>query len=522
MTDSNAGPAAHGRSFQAGPGDLWSHLWADPWKAALAVIGAVTLVRLVVLFLTPLELYPDEAQYWLWSRTLDFGYWSKPPMVAWLIALTTAVGGDSEPWVRLSSLLLQAVAALALYKAGARLCGPKTGFWAAVTWTLMPGVQLSSGVVSTDAGLLCFLSLALWAYAVLWRGGAGLKPALGLGAALGLAFLSKYAALYFIIGLGLHALIDPGARAAWSVKRGATALLAFLVLALPNVLWNAAHKFATVAHTAENADLKGGLFHPEALGKFIGDQFGVFGPVALIALGTAAVLAARRRDAAPEDRLLYALAAPPLAAVTVLALLSRANANWAAAAYVPASVLVAAFIGRSPRSLAWRAALLGVQGLVCLAMLGAALSPAFADAAGFANSLKRNRGWAETTRLTLARADREAALAPLDAVAADDRFLFYSLAYYGRDWFARPDAPPLKIWVRRARPGNQAEVSAPLTRAAGRRVVVASVVANARGEIARDFGLVGPLEEHDVRLDRKHTRDVVLFAGEDFAPKPRP
>ena len=33
------------------------------------------------------ELYPDEAQYWLWSRTLDFGYFSKPPMVAWTIRL---------------------------------------------------------------------------------------------------------------------------------------------------------------------------------------------------------------------------------------------------------------------------------------------------------------------------------------------------------------------------------------------------------------------------------------------------
>ena len=184
-------------------------------------------------------------------------------------------------------------------------------------------------------------------------------------------------------------------------------------------------------------------------------------------------------------------------------------------------ILVAAWTLRSVRRRIWQAALVGLQGLLCLAMVAAAVSPAFADAAGFANSLKRNRGWAETTRLTLQRAERETALAPLSAVAADDRFLFYALAYYGRDWFARPDAPPLRIWVRRAHPGNQAEVSAPLTVAQGRRVVVASIVGNARGEIARDFGLLGPLEEHDVRLDRKHARDVVLFTGEDFAPTVR-
>ena len=46
---------------------------------------ALTALRLAALFATPLELYPDEAQYWLWSRTLDWGYYSKPPMIAWLI-----------------------------------------------------------------------------------------------------------------------------------------------------------------------------------------------------------------------------------------------------------------------------------------------------------------------------------------------------------------------------------------------------------------------------------------------------
>ena len=42
----------------------------------LLTIG-LTLARLIALFRTPLELYPDEAQYWLWSRTLSFGFVSR-------------------------------------------------------------------------------------------------------------------------------------------------------------------------------------------------------------------------------------------------------------------------------------------------------------------------------------------------------------------------------------------------------------------------------------------------------------
>ena len=66
------------------------------WLFAATLIGVLTVARLVTLFVTPIGLYPDEAQYWLWSRVLDWGYFSKPPMIAWLIRATTALGGDGE------------------------------------------------------------------------------------------------------------------------------------------------------------------------------------------------------------------------------------------------------------------------------------------------------------------------------------------------------------------------------------------------------------------------------------------
>src|SRR2546423_7742960 len=79
-------------------------------RAALLLTAGLTLARLIALFRTPLELYPDEAQYWLWSRIPAFGYYSKPPMVAWAIWASTAFGGDTEPWVRLPAGLFQGAA----------------------------------------------------------------------------------------------------------------------------------------------------------------------------------------------------------------------------------------------------------------------------------------------------------------------------------------------------------------------------------------------------------------------------
>jgi len=53
-----------------------------------------------------------------------------PPLVAWLIALTTAVFGDGEFAVRLSAPLLHAVTAGFVYATGARLYDGRVGFWA--------------------------------------------------------------------------------------------------------------------------------------------------------------------------------------------------------------------------------------------------------------------------------------------------------------------------------------------------------------------------------------------------------
>ena len=46
------------------------------WRIALAIVAAITLLRVAVLFATPLQLYPDEAQYWWWAVHPDWGYFS--------------------------------------------------------------------------------------------------------------------------------------------------------------------------------------------------------------------------------------------------------------------------------------------------------------------------------------------------------------------------------------------------------------------------------------------------------------
>ncbi|MBL8555865.1 MAG: glycosyltransferase family 39 protein [Phenylobacterium sp.] len=488
-------------------------------RTALLLVLALSVVRMVALFATPLELYPDEAQYWLWSRTLDFGYYSKPPVIAWAIWATTALGGDAEAWVRLSATLFQAGATLAVFLIGRRLYGPPTGLAAAALYALMPGVQLSALVAATDAPLLMFLGLTILAYVELLEAGGRrrLGLAAAMGAALGLAFLSKYAAVYALIGLAIHLAVSRRARAAWAPASALAAVLALGAVLAPNLAWNASHHFATFQHTASNAAWNGvQLFNLAALGAFVGSQFGVFGPIPLGALLVGVFLAARRRRLPDADLTLLCFTLPPLLIVTAQAFISRANANWSGAGYLAGSILAAAWLVRW-RARRWLTAAVAMQGAVAAFFLAAVISPALADRVGLANGLKRARGWSQTADLILDRAAREPGLT---AIAVNNRFLFYSTAYYGRDRFAQ-GAPSLTSWLLMEGPRNQAETAAPLTPAIGGRVLMVSYEGWRRAEMEADFARAGGLEIGSVRLDRKHRRKIEMFVGEGFAPRPR-
>ena len=495
------------------------------WRLTLLMVGALTIVRLSALFLTPLELYPDEAQYWLWSRELAFGYFSKPPMIAWLIWATTHIGGgDGEAFVRLSAPLLHGLTALVVHRIARRLYGGWTGLAAAAVYSLMPGVVLSSGLIATDAPLLFFLSLTIWAYVDLYEAVAPRRyfVAAGMGAALGLAFLSKYAAIYAMGAIALHFVISREGRRRWCTAATVLFVLAFVLTLAPNFAWNASHHFSTVKHTASNANWGAHqLFNFRELIEFVASQFGVFGPVPFAVLLGGAVWLGGRRKLASQDLLLLCFAAPPLIIVAGEAFVSRANANWAGAAFVAGSVLTAGWLLR------WNARRWLIGGLALEALFAAffvlcMVSPKVADAVGLSNGFKRVRGWDQTVQAVIDRAREEQALrGGVTAVAMDDRFVYNAAAYYGRDYFGRPGAPPLRMWVHEAHPQNQAETETPLNAAYGRRALIVSLEGGYRPEIEQDFQKSSALQIARVRLDRKRSRRVDLFIAEGFSPLPR-
>nr|WP_246429747.1 glycosyltransferase family 39 protein [Prosthecomicrobium pneumaticum] len=369
----------------------------------------------------------DEAQYWDWSRALAFGYYSKPPLIGWLIALTGPLCGAGEACVRLPSPILHAATALMIGLAGRSFYDDRTGITAALLYALAPGVAFSARIISTDVPLLFCFATALFAFGRLRAGGSRGDPLL-LGLALGFGLLAKYAMVYFLGCALVAAVLDPASRGVVTSRRFVFSVVIGLAIVAPNLLWNLDNGFATFRHTGDNIRGGGFDFDPSDIAGFLAAQFGIIGPFVFAALLVAAVRAVRRTPE-PSDRVMLAFSLPILAAVCLVAFAVRAHANWGATALVATVILAAALLRRERPRLVAASLLFGLVAQGVLFAADAAAPRVTLPFLARGDIYRPVLGWPELARRTAALAAEHG----VDTVVAANRTDQAELTYYLRD-----------------------------------------------------------------------------------------
>ena len=469
------------------------------WRTALWLVFAITVVRLVWLALGRADLYPDEAQYWLWSLHPALGYYSKPPMVAWLIALTTSVFGEDEAAIRLAAPLLHFGASLVIYLLARRLYDARTALWSAVAYATLPGVSASAAIMSTDAPLLLCWTVALYAF-VRAREPGGQRWWIMVGVAAGLGLLSKYAMVYWVVSALLFLLLFRDERR--HLPRFLVAVALALLVYAPNFWWNAENGFVSYLHTRDNADLVGPLFHPAQFLEFFGSQFGVFGPIFFGVL-IAVTLTARRSFAERRATLLACFALPTLAMMLLVSVISRAQANWSAPTFTSAVVLVVAWL--VARSRVILAASIALNVLVAIVGFGAHdLAPVLGvDLPAKYDPLHRLRGWKSLGRAVTDIMTRH----PGTVLMSDDREVMAALVYY-----VRPHPFDALKWNGEGGIHDEFDLTAEPSRYIGNDFILVSKSPDNVQRIFSRFDGVDPIEQQIViRLDRKTLRTYKIF-----------
>ena len=360
---------------------------------------ALYLVVKVIFAFSGYDLFSEEAQYWLWSKHLDWSYYSKPPLIAWVNFIVCQVFGDAVSTIRLTALALGMSTLYTFYRLAlllfhnARLAGI-----AVVILSLTPYFLLASTFLTTDSLLLlCWVLSTYFLVKALreekWR------DWILTGIFFGLGCLSKYAMVFFLL-----LLLSPFF---WKHKKP-VALRVGLVLAiglllnLPVLWWNYQHDWVLLRHTGRVAGAYPRVLTWEKslnnIGEFLGGFALMNSPFFLPFL----MLAARwyRNSASPgADKLKLSLAlVPALGTGTVFFFISirkGVEVNWYSMGLLLLPLAMAYIIERKQL---FHKALAGI----CLAFVVSvlALFPALLDKAGISNlmplkadPMKRLAGW---------------------------------------------------------------------------------------------------------------------------------
>jgi hypothetical protein len=274
-----------------------------------------------------------------------------------------------------------------------------------------------------------------------------------------------------------------------------------VVLVVPNAIWVAQNGFVTLSHVGHNIQGDGASFSVLRGLEFVASQFGVFGPVIFSALLIVCVRMFKP-DINRADRLMLCFAVPTLALVTVTAFVTRANANWAAPAFIAANVLAAAVLVRRA---AWRwiafSIALGVVAQIALLIGDANARRLSIPWISKPDIYARTMGWRslgdEVEKLARSTGAR--------AIAAQQRDVVASLLYYERD-----TGRPVLSWPASAVASHQFDITRRLTAAAPDPVLFVTSCGSPES-LARHYRSVEPAGRIEARTGATTSRSYFAF-----------
>lgn len=257
-----------------------------PVLAAAAIIAITTAVRLWFVASSQLDLVQDEAQYWDWARRLQLSYYSKGPLIAWVIHLWTAVFGDTELGVRFGAVLHSFLAQIILYFGVARVFRkPSVALWTLVIANTTPLFLVSGILMTTDSPLLVCWATALFALYVAGEREDSLWPYLLLAGSMALGILAKYmmlamigVAVLYMLGLYRHRMLSRRFAVRALLAMAAGTAIGFA----PILLWNMQNDWVGFKHVTTLAGLTPSKPKPlirfDRFPEYFGAQIGLITP----------------------------------------------------------------------------------------------------------------------------------------------------------------------------------------------------------------------------------------------------
>jgi hypothetical protein len=331
------------------------------WRGLMIVLVlSLTALRFIYLAcFCPLDLVPDEAHYWDWSRNLDWSYYSKGPLIAWLIRaaielfgpLSIALTGNETMAVRIPAVICGSLLLVSLYVLALQVFhSERTAFFTVMFTATLPAISAGSILMTIDIPFLCLWGWALvFAHRAVFRDERWAWTTTGLF--VGLGILAKYTMGLWLFSLGLFLLFTPAYRRTLFRSGFWIMVGTAFVCCLPILYWNAKNDWVTFRHVAGQAGVPIGnrnqgvrWFGPL---EYLGAQFALLLGYWFIAWLCAMFYYRPNKEKDPGLCYLWWMSAPTFAVFAVSTFKSGGQINWPVAAYLSGSLLMSAWLLRA-------------------------------------------------------------------------------------------------------------------------------------------------------------------------------
>lgn len=301
----------------------------------IIMLIAFTLFHLTVG--ATLGLGEDESYYWVWSKHLALSYYDHPPMIAYLIALSTHLFGDTPFAVRFFNILMIPVTSILIYLIALNIYKKESIANGSVFLiNIVPMFFLGSILTAPDMPMLFCYTLGLYLFVkIVYESKSYYWYYLGLVTGLGL--LSKYMILFLYLAVFLYLILDEKQRFWFKKPQPYIAFVLSLVMFTPVIIWNYQHQWVSFIFQFYSRHLHHANLLENVI-RFLVPQLILITPLFFVAL----IIIVIKKFFSQQERLLLCFGLPPLIVFAIASIFSKSVPTWAIMSYVPLFILFVA------------------------------------------------------------------------------------------------------------------------------------------------------------------------------------
>lgn len=304
----------------------------------------IVVVIVVIKLADCLDIHPDEAYYFTWSDFLSNGYLDHPPAIAYIIKISSLIF-DGNFSIRGLNIILSFLSLLFLGASIRVLWENEDIKYKTLIIVLLSPIFIAGSIITTpDTPLIFFISAYIYFSIIDKENDRFYIQSIIAGISLGLAMLSKYTGFFIILSLFIFYLRFRKDSSLIKRKVLIPIIISFITY-LPNLVYNIRNEYRSYLFQISHA-ISNPVFNPvNTLIPFVLSQVFILSPFFIFFF--IIKVDKWRRDNNPRTYLLFALSIVPLMFFLLLSLFKHIEANWAAFAFIPLSLLVSVEIGKS-------------------------------------------------------------------------------------------------------------------------------------------------------------------------------